>query len=176
MYAKDFTDSNEGFKTIIQNVSDILNKEFDNSANSLISDTKQFIWVVLIITAIGLVVSLLFGFLVRRSITAPVDDLVVMSKDIAQGEGDLTKRIKVAGKDELGDLSGWFNMFLERLNNLVIEIKKHASNITVSSQEMASGNQDLSSRTHQQSSSLEETASSMEEINSIVQNLSLIHI
>ena len=170
LYAKDFTDSNEGFKTIIQNVSDILNKEFDNSANSLISDTKQFIWVVLIITAIGLVVSLLFGFLVRRSITAPVDDLVVMSKDIAQGEGDLTKRIKVAGKDELGDLSGWFNMFLERLNNLVIEIKKHATNITVSSQEMASGNQDLSSRTHQQSSSLEETASSMEEINSIVQN------
>ena len=107
---------------------------------------------------------------VRRSITNPVDDLVVMSKDIAQGEGDLTKRIVVAGKDELGDLSGWFNMFLERLNNLVIEVKKHAANIAVSSHEMASGNQDLSSRTHQQSTSLEETATSMEEINSIVQN------
>jgi len=169
-YAKDFTISNNAFKKTIQNVSQILNKEFDESANSLVNDTQQFIWIVLVITAIGLVVSLLFGFLVRRSITAPVDDLVVMSKDIAQGEGDLTKRIKVAGKDELGDLSGWFNMFLERLNNLVIEIKKHATNITVSSQEMASGNQDLSSRTHQQSSSLEETASSMEEINSIVQN------
>ena len=42
-----------------------------------------------------------------------------MSKDIAQGEGDLTKRIMVSGKDELGDLSTWFNMFLERLNNMV---------------------------------------------------------
>ena len=166
----EFTKSNERFKSTIQNVSQVLNNEFDNSANTLISDTQQFIWIVLIITAIGLVVSLLFGFLVRRSITAPVDDLVVMSKDIAQGEGDLTKRIKVTGKDELGDLSGWFNMFLERLNNLVIEIKKNATNISISSQEMASGNQDLSSRTHQQSSSLEETASSMEEINSIVQN------
>ena len=168
--AKDFTKSNEAFKLTIQNVSEVLNKEFDDSAYILISDTQQFIWVVLIITAIGLLVSLLFGFLVRRSITAPVDDLVVMSKDIAQGEGDLTKRIKVTGKDELGDLSGWFNMFLERLNNLVIEIKKNATNISISSKEMASGNQDLSSRTHQQSSSLEETASSMEEINSIVQN------
>ena len=93
-----------------------------------------------------------------------------MSKDIAQGEGDLTKRIMVAGKDELGDLSTWFNMFLERLNNMVSEIKKHAANINVSSQEMALGNQDLSNRTNQQSSSLEETATAMEEINSIVQN------
>jgi methyl-accepting chemotaxis protein len=93
-----------------------------------------------------------------------------MSKDIAQGEGDLTKRIMVTGKDELGELSTWFNMFLERLNNMVSEIKKHAANINVSSQEMALGNQDLSNRTNQQSSSLEETATAMEEINSIVQN------
>ena len=170
LFAKDFTNGNEEFKSTIKNVSEILKKEFENSANNLISDTKNFIWVVLIISIAGAFISLLFGLFVSRSITNPVDDLVVMSKDIAQGEGDLTKRIKVAGKDELGDLSGWFNMFLERLNNLVIEVKKNAANIAVSSHEMASGNQDLSSRTHQQSTSLEETATSMEEINSIVQN------
>jgi methyl-accepting chemotaxis protein len=90
--------------------------------------------------------------------------------DIAQGESDLTKRIEVKGKDELSELSSWFNMFLERLNNLVIDIKTHALNMAVSSKEIASGNQDLSSRTTQQSASLEETATSMEEINSIVQN------
>ena len=119
-----------------------------------------------------LVLLLLSGlaFFIARTITRPVNDLVDMSKDIAQGEGDLTKRMEVATKDELGDLSTWFNMFLERLNNMVIEIKKHAANINVSSQEMALGNQDLSNRTNQQSSSLEETATAMEEINSIVQN------
>jgi len=170
VFAGDFKKTNKAFKSTIQNVSEILNLEYDNSSNSLISETGTFIWVVMIITIIGLLVSLLFGFLVRRSITAPVNDLVDMSKDIAQGEGDLTKRIVIAGKDELGDLSTWFNMFLQRLNNMVVEVKKHASNINVSSQEMALGNQDLSSRTHQQSSSLEETATAMEEINSIVQN------
>ena len=119
-----------------------------------------------------LVLLLLSGlaFFIARTITRPVNDLVAMSMDIAQGEGDLTKRMEVATKDELGDLSTWFNMFLERLNNMVIEIKKHAANINVSSQEMALGNQDLSNRTNQQSSSLEETATAMEEINSIVQN------
>ena len=119
-----------------------------------------------------LVLLLLSGlaFFIARTITRPVNNLVDMSKDIAQGEGDLTKRMEVATKDELGDLSTWFNMFLERLNNMVSEIKKHAANINVSSQEMALGNQDLSNRTNQQSSSLEETATAMEEINSIVQN------
>ena len=154
----------------IENLREVINSKYDKSSDDVVSEAQQFVWIVLVITVIGLLISLLFGFLVRRSITAPVNDLVEMSKDIAQGEGDLTKRIVIAGKDELGDLSTWFNMFLQRLNNMVVEVKKHASNINVSSQEMALGNQDLSSRTNQQSSSLEETATAMEEINSIVQN------
>ena len=113
----------------IENLREVVNTQYDKSSDDVVSEAQQFVWIVLVITVIGLLISLLFGFLVRRSITAPVNDLVDMSKDIAQGEGDLTKRIVVAGKDELGDLSTWFNMFLERLNNMVIDIKKHAIEI-----------------------------------------------
>ena len=168
--AENFSELNLTLSIILDDINSAIKKEMDKINASVIDQAGGFIWVVMIITIIGLVVSLLFGFFVRRSITSPVNDLVDMSKDIAQGEGDLTKRIAVAGEDELAELSDFFNQFLQRLNNLVIEIKKHAGNITVSSHEMATGNQDLSSRTHQQSSSLEETATSMEEINSIVQN------
>ena len=165
-----FNNTNNSLGEVIEKIRNKINTEYESSTDKVINDAQQFVWVVIVISIIGLAVSLLFGLFVRRSITAPVNDLVDMSKDIAQGEGDLTKRIVVSGKDELAELSDFFNQFLQRLNNLVIEIKKHAANITVSSHEMASGNQDLSSRTHQQSSSLEETATSMEEINSIVQN------
>ena len=165
-----FNDTNNSLGEVIEKIRNKINTEYESSTDKVINDAQQFVWVVIVISIIGLAVSLLFGLFVRRSITAPVNDLVDMSKDIAQGEGDLTKRIVVSGEDELAELSDFFNQFLQRLNNLVIEIKKHAANITVSSHEMASGNQDLSSRTHQQSSSLEETATSMEEINSIVQN------
>ena len=170
LLAINFSELNLRLSEILNDINSVLKKDIDEINASVVSETGIFIWAVMIITVIGLLVSLLFGFLVRRSITTPVNNLVDMSKDIAQGEGDLTKRIMVAGKDELGDLSTWFNMFLERLNNMVSEIKQHAANINVSSQEMALGNQDLSNRTHQQSSSLEETATAMEEINSIVQN------
>ena len=165
-----FNNTNNSLGEVIEKIRNKINTEYESSTDKVINDAQQFVWVVIVISIIGLAVSLLFGLFVRRSITAPVNDLVDMSKDIAQGEGDLTKRIVVSGEDELAELSDFFNQFLQRLNNLVIEIKKHAANITVSSHEMASGNQDLSSRTHQQSSSLEETATSMEEINSIVQN------
>ena len=170
LLAINFSELNLRLSGILNDINSLLKKDIDEINASVVSETGTFIWVVMIITVIGMLVSLLFGFLVRKSITAPVNDLVDMSKDIAQGEGDLTKRIMVTGKDEIGELSTWFNMFLKRLNNMVSEIKKHAANINISSQEMALGNQDLSNRTNQQSSSLEETATAMEEINSIVQN------
>ena len=112
----------------------------------------------------------MIGLFVKRSITRPVDELVEVAKDIAQGEGDLTKRLSVSETGELGQLSGWFNLFLQRLSDLIVEIKDFAGNIEHASQEIASGNKDLSERTHRQSAALQETASSMEQMNSIIQN------
>ena len=165
-----FSELNLILSKVLDDINYSLRKESDSVNENVISDAENFIWVVLIVSVIGLAISLLFGFLVRRSITNPVDRLVDTAKDIAEGEGDLTKRIKVAEEDELGILSNWFNTFLSRLNDIIIQVKQDAHQINEVSQEMAAGNLDLSSRTHQQSASLEETASSMEEINSIVQN------
>ena len=165
-----FSELNLILSKVLDDINYSLRKESDSVNENVISAAANFIWVVLIVSVIGLVISLLFGFLVRRSITNPVDKLVDTAKDIAEGEGDLTKRIKVAEEDELGILSNWFNTFLRRLNDIIIQVKQDAHQINEVSQEMAAGNLDLSSRTHQQSASLEETASSMEEINSIVQN------
>ena len=72
-----------------------------------------------------------------------MNELVLTSMDIAQGESDLTKRIAVKGKDELGELSNWFNMFLERLNKLVLEIKENASSISNSTYNIVQGAEDL---------------------------------
>ena len=168
--ANKFSELNLILSKVLDDINLSLKKESDSVNENVISDAGNFIWVVLVVSVIGLIISLLFGFLVRRSITNPVDKLVDTAKDIAEGEGDLTKRIQVVDEDELGILSNWFNTFLRKLNDIIIQVKQDAHQINQVSQEMAAGNMDLSSRTHQQSASLEETASSMEEINSIVQN------
>ncbi|MCH2302198.1 MAG: methyl-accepting chemotaxis protein, partial [SAR324 cluster bacterium] len=152
--ANRFSELNLILSKVLGDINYSLRKESDSVNENVISDAENFIWVVLIVSVIGLAISLLFGFLVRRSITNPVDRLVDTAKDIAEGEGDLTKRIKVAEEDELGILSNWFNTFLRRLNDIIIQVKQDAHQINEVSQEMAAGNLDLSSRTHQQSASL----------------------
>ena len=170
VYADRFSENSLIIAKTLADINTLINHDLDEVNQSVKNNAGNFITIVLIISLIGLLIILFFGIIISRLITRPVNELVVTSMDIAQGESDLTKRIEVKGKDELSELSSWFNMFLERLNNLVIDIKTHALNMAVSSKEIASGNQDLSSRTTQQSASLEETATSMEEINSIVQN------
>ena len=170
VYADRFSENSLIIAKTLADINTLINHDLDEVNQSVKNNAGNFITIVLIISLIGLLIILFFGIIISRLITRPVNELVVTSMDIAQGESDLTKRIEVKGKDELSELSSWFNMFLERLNNLVIDIKTHALNMAVSSKEIASGNQDLSSRTTQHSTSLEETATSMEEINSIVQN------
>ena len=170
IYAEKFSDNNLRILKILDDINSIIFDDL-NEVNEIVSGkASNFIYIVTIISLAGLFFGLLFWLIIRRLITRPVNELVLTSMDIAQGESDLTKRIAVKGKDELGELSNWFNMFLERLNKLVLEIKENASSISNSTYNIVQGAEDLSNRTLQQSTSLEETAASMEEINSIVQN------
>jgi methyl-accepting chemotaxis protein len=68
------------------------------------------------ILLLGVAIPIVNNF--RRSI----DEVVASLRDIAQEDGDLTKRIKTANKDEIGDLVHWFNQFVEKLQTVVRDI------------------------------------------------------
>ncbi len=89
-------------------------------------------------------------------------------EDIASGEGDLTRRLASDGRDELAQIAGAFNRFVDKIEAVLIDIRATSDSVRVSSAEIATGNADLSARTESQASSLEETASSMEQLTSTV--------
>ncbi|KAF1067164.1 MAG: Methyl-accepting chemotaxis protein McpU [Pseudomonas citronellolis] len=66
---------------------------------------------------------LLAIWLLARSVTRPILDVAAMLRDIASGEGDLTQRLAYAQQDELGELAGWFNRFLDKLQPIIREVK-----------------------------------------------------
>ena len=68
-----------------------------------------------------------------RGISKGLNNMIDSVKDIAEGEGDLTKRILVESKDELGQLAEWFNLFLDRLKTIIRQISVESSNIDQSS-------------------------------------------
>ena len=168
--ARSFGVLNNAIASALLDTGYTIENERKNVSDTILTDGERFLHILIGLSVIGALISLMIGLFVKRSITRPVDDLVELAKDIAQGEGDLTKRLSVSATGELGQLSSWFNSFLQRLSDLIIEIKDFASNIEKASQEIASGNKDLSERTHRQSAALQETASSMEQMNSIIQS------
>jgi methyl-accepting chemotaxis protein len=78
-----------------------------------------------------------FFILCRIIIEKPVNQTVAALKDIAQGEGDLTKRIEINATDEIGELAGWFNTFLDKLQNIIRQLGEHSTQVDLSSAKLS---------------------------------------
>ena len=90
--------------------------------------------------------------------------------EIAQkaADGDLTKRVQITSKDELGDMANSLNAMFENVSRVVGEVRQGAEHVSTGSAEITQGNEDLSERTSQQASALEETSASMEQMTSTI--------
>lgn len=76
----------------------------------------------------GGVTYFLAGFISR-----PVSGIARRLKDIAQGEGDLTRRIPIERDDELGMLANWFNMFAQTIQELIKQVRQNVDTLSDSS-------------------------------------------
>ena len=95
---------------------------------------------------------------------------LVQVGEIAQkaAEGDLTMRVQVTSKDELGQMGNALNLMFENVSRVVGEVRQAAEHVSTGSAEITQGNEDLSERTSQQASALEETSASMEQMTSTI--------
>ncbi|AZD03999.1 methyl-accepting chemotaxis protein [Pseudomonas chlororaphis subsp. chlororaphis] len=78
----------------------------------------------LLVAAIAGVIGLLLIWLTASGVTRPINSVAQMLKEIASGDGDLTQRLKYGKQDELGELVGWFNRFLDKLQPTIAQIKQ----------------------------------------------------
>ena len=85
-----------------------------------------------------LLIFLTSWFLFRRLVSRPLEKIASGMSNIASGEGDLTQRLDINSRDELGDLSAWFNKFIERLNDIIVDIGANAETVTSASGELLS--------------------------------------
>ena len=103
--------------------------------------------------------------------------MLVNFKDIAEGEGDLTKRIQIKGKDEIGELAGWFNIFIEKLQGIMgsiasntealgneaITLSSVANSLARSSQDTSGRSETVATAAEEMSANLNNVAAAMEE-------------
>lgn len=92
-----------------------------------------------------------FVFVLRRLLTRPIAGLVAMLRDVAEGEGDLTKRLDLKRTDEIGQLAGWFDTFMGKLQDIIREV-------SVSTREVAAASTEIAASSEQMSASVGEVA------------------
>ncbi len=120
------------------------------------------------IIILALAAGLAVGIFLAAMISRPIKNMAEMIKDIAEGEGDLTRRLEVKSKDEVGDLASWFNKFVEKIQNMINEIAGNAGTLTTSSADlsglsaqMSSGADNMSAKSHTVATAADEMNSNM---------------
>lgn len=113
------------------------------------------------------------GFIVamRLMLTRPVSAVIAMMKDVATGDGDLTKRLNLRRGDEIGQLGAWFDAFMEKLQGLIGQtqgaaraVASASGEIAASAEEMAAGLRQQEEQTVQVSAAVEEMAATVTEV------------
>ena len=82
------------------------------------------------ITAVVLLVIAVLGVLMANAILRPLQLMKLSLDDIAAGEGDLTRRLEITSQDELGQLAGSFNRFVDKIHGLVRQITEMTVQLT----------------------------------------------
>jgi methyl-accepting chemotaxis protein len=103
------------------------------------------------VTTFAVLLCLGIAYYTARAITRPLQETIALLRDIAEGEGDLTRRANQTTGDELGEMGRWFNIFIVKLENLITQVAK-------STQGVAGSSESLFGVSHEMGVGAEETA------------------
>ena len=137
------------------------------------------------ISLLTIIILAIFTLLVSGVMLKPLGAVEKSINDIASGHADLTKRIQIDSKTEIGSVVDGFNRFAEKLQNIIRQIKNSKDQLAAAGEEMHncseetanSNNQILSNidtvseRISNQSASVDQTAGAVNEIASNIQSL-----
>ncbi|WP_449629653.1 methyl-accepting chemotaxis protein [Pseudomonas sp.] len=119
----------------------------------------------------AVLVGLLLMWLTARGVTRPILGVAAMLKSIASGEGDLTRRLDYAKRDELGELAGWFNAFLDKLQPVIADVKRSVQDARGTADQSAAIASQTSAGMQQQYREVDQVATASQEMSSTAQDV-----
>jgi len=188
-------DAGYWFKTItkkinlLKEVEDNLTVSMLSTIDSVIENQSSKLTRMLSINIILITVSFLLGYFISTFITSAIKEMIEAGNDLSSGDGDLTKRLNVSSKDEIGQASREVNNFINKVQDTVRDAKKSSEeNSTISAQlvgnakDIASNvshetvivkkaTQDMVQMTHTLNRSVDEAQTSHEQVQQANENL-----
>jgi methyl-accepting chemotaxis protein len=107
-------------------------------------------------------------FFITSTVVKPINRVVAGLRDAAEGEGDLTIRLAINSRDEVGELAKWFNVFIEKLQGIIKEmaggvqtLSSSSTELSAISEQMTQGIQNVSEKSNTVSVAAEEMSANM---------------
>ncbi len=116
-------------------------------------------------------VSFVIGLLVRRSITRPLDEVNSSIKKLAQGNGDLTRKVAVDDQFEIGTLADNVNQLLANLHQMMCMIRDVTKDIEQETTHLDGRASDLNVIAEEQQSNTDQIATAVTELSHSSQNV-----
>lgn len=122
---------------------------------------------------LGIIIGVIIAFFMLRMITIPINEAVIAIEDLAEGEGDLTKRLRAEGKSEIMQMSDGFNRFASKVQKLVTQVADGVQNLSLVVKDLSSivdqtqqGSQQQRAQTEQVASAITAMTTTAEEVSS----------
>lgn len=117
------------------------------------------------------VIGILLIWLTALGVTRPILGVAAMLKNIASGEGDLTRRLEYAKQDELGELASWFNRFLDKLQPIIADVKLSVKDARSTADQSALIADQTSKGMQQQFREVDQVATAFQEMSATAQDV-----
>jgi len=118
------------------------------------------------------ILGLILAISLSRSLTTPLEQLLSAIRELSRGDGDLTRRLQLKRKDELGQLANEVDLFIEKIHGLVSDTRQALHQASSTLKELGSMTQHTHQGVEQQKNRLQETASAIEQITVAVEAVS----
>lgn len=123
------------------------------------------------IGAVALILGLIGVWWLAQGIVKPLCTAAERLNAISSGDGDLTQRLPVSGQDELSDLSRAFNLFVDKIQDLVQDIVRATAQLNTAAEQLFAISGDTTQRVMRQQSETDQVATAMNEMTSTVQDV-----
>jgi methyl-accepting chemotaxis protein len=147
-------------KVFVQSGDTVIEAEVSGIAE-IQASTETMMMVAIII---GAIIAIIFAMLLLRSILRPLEEITVRLRDIARGDGDLTKRIKMDSQDELGVLAEEFDYFVGNVHDLVTQVTQRCKSMNTSMNSMQSISEDTAQKVADQQEQTDLVATAITEM------------
>jgi len=126
-----------GIDRTLQELSHQLRDRTSTSGEELITQTQTMTKVVTILLLAGVGIGMVLAWLMSRMIVTPIREVAAAMEDIAEGDGDLRRRLDAQGSDEVALLASGFNRFAEKTQQIIYEVSQSVGQLNSATGEMS---------------------------------------